>query len=452
MYKQLLVAAFIVVGIGISSCGNKKYPGPLTPENALKSFQLDSNFEIQLFATEPYVKDPVSLAFDDDGNAFVAEMPDYPFPLVEGKLSGKIIALRDTSGDGKIDCAVVFADGLANPTSILPWKGGLIVTAAPNILYLKDTTGDFKADIKEVLFSGFFKDNPEAQITALCYGVDNWIYAANYGEESKVKLKGGPDSSGLSIAGADFRFRLDKMEFEPVAGTAQFGQSLDDWGHRFLTSNSKHIKQSVLPWQYSHRNPFMRDNDGATDISNHGQNMYQLTAAPYWRIERTKRRNAKYKEAHLDRIEYADNHFSGASGGLYYNGDAFPQQYYGNYFTTDVSGNLVHRDILVPSDSSPVYIAKLPHDADKKEFLASTDMWFRPTNLTVGPDGCLYVVDMYRQHIETPFSIDEDLKKDMNFKNGTENGRIYRIVPKNRKSVNNVLPVTKNMKPDDWVK
>lgn len=452
MHKQFFIAVLVVVSVGIISCENKKYPDLLTPENALKSFQIDSNFTIKIFAAEPFVKDPVSLAFDDEGNAFVVEMPDYPFPLIDGKLSGDIKVLRDIDGDGRVDSAVIFADGLGFATSILPWKGGLIVTAAPNILYLKDTTGDFKADIKEVLFSGFFNNNPEAQITSLSYGVDNWIYAANYGQESKVIKTGSPDTNSLSIAGADFRFRLDKSAFEPVTGTAQFGQSLDDWGHRFLTSNSNHIKQSVFPWQYLHRNPSMKHNDGTPNISDHGQIMFQQTPAPYWRIERTKRRNAKYKEGNLDRIEYADNHFSGASGGTYYNGDAFPSGYYGNYFTTEVSGNLIHRDILVASDSSPVYIAKSPGAASKREFLTSTDEWFRPASLTVGPDGYLYVVDMYRQHIETPFSIDEDLKKEMDFKNGTQNGRIYRIVPKNKKPVENPLKETKNFNAADWVK
>lgn len=437
--------------LALFSCKEKHYPGPLTPDEALKAFTLDSNFTIEVFAAEPYVQDPVGLSWDEFGNAYVVELPDYPFPLVEGKASGKIKLLKDSNGDGKIDSAIVFADNLSYATNVLPWNGGLLVTAAPYIMYLKDTTGDGKADKSDTLFTGFFDKNTEAQITNLCFGVDNWIYANNMGFESKVREYDSKDTSKtVSLAGTDFRFHPDKLTFGRASGTAQFGQSIDGFGHRFYTSNSDHIKQSIIPYRYLQRNPFLLRNSGADDITDHGQDMYQITPTPYWRQVRTDRRNKKFKEQHLERVEYARDKFTGASGGVLYEAGVFPSDYQGNYFVTEVAGNLVHRDKLVVTDSLPMFVATLPDPKEKKEFLATTDSWFRPANISVGPDGSLYVIDMYRQHIETPFAIDEDLKKEMDFMAGSDKGRIYKIVPKNKNSQAPVK-ITSATTVADWI-
>nr|MBA3674613.1 hypothetical protein [Chitinophagaceae bacterium] len=131
-----------------TSCSTKRYPDPLPPEEAIKSFQLNNDFAIEIFATEPFVHDPIDMVFDDEGKAYVVEMPDYPYQPKEGKEAGRIRLLIDTNDDGRVDKSTVFADSLSEATSIFPWKGGLIVTAAPNILYLKDTNGDFRADTK----------------------------------------------------------------------------------------------------------------------------------------------------------------------------------------------------------------------------------------------------------------------------------------------------------------
>lgn len=429
--KSDFLITLVLFTIIVFSCSEQKYPDPLMPEEALKSFQLQDGFKIELFAAEPYVLDPVDMVFDEKGNAFVVEMPDYPFMPEDGKGVGRIRMLQDTDGDGRIDNAIIFADSILEATSILPWKDGLIVTAAPHILYLKDTDGDFRADEKEVLFSGFFENNSEAQITSLRFGVDNWIYAANNGQAGEVTFNRKPNAPALSMRGADFRFRLDRGEFELESGAAQFGQSMDDWGHRFITQNTLHIRQVVIPMRYLKRHANMPSVTSLINISDHDLEMFQLTPPPYWRAERTRRRTQQYKEQNLDRVEYAEDHFTGSSGGTIYAGDAFPEEYYGNVFTGDVAGNLVHRDVLFPQEESPAFVAKRAESEQSKEFLASTDSWFRPAGFTVGPDGMLYVVDMYRQHIETPLSIPEDLKEDMDFLRGNQHGRIYRIVPEN---------------------
>lgn len=417
----------------IFSCKEERYDDALSPEESLKKFELRDGFRIELFAAEPNVMDPVEMVFDENGNAFVAEMPDYPY-MPEENGAGRIRVLQDTNGDGVIDNSTIFADSILEVTSMLPWKGGLIVTAAPHILYLTDSDGDFKADEKEILFTGFFENNSEAQITSLRFGVDNWIYAANNGQAGSVTFTRKPEAAPLQMAGADFRFRLDRNEFEVESGAAQFGQTIDDWGNRFITQNTLHIRQVVIPRRYLTRNAQMPPGNVLTNISDHDLEMFQLTPPPYWRAERTARRQKQYKEQNLDRVEYAEDHFTGSSGGTIYDGDAFPKEYYGNVFTGDVAGNLVHRDVLVPAKDSPVLVARRDEGEKGEEFLASTDSWFRPAGFTVGPDGSLFVVDMYRQHIETPLSIPEDLKEDMDFLAGSDQGRIYRVLPANHQT------------------
>jgi len=314
---------------------------------------------------------------------------------------------------------------------MLFWKGGLIVTAAPHILYLKDTNGDGKSDTSEILFSGFFQNNSEAQITSLKLGIDNWIYANNHGQNGKVSLIKSTGTPPLDVKGADFRFRMDRNIFELETGSGQFGQTIDDWGHRFFTENSIHIQQSIIPWRYTHRHAYLPMSKFSISITDHEEHSFQETQPPYWRAERSARRNKSFKEANLNRIEYAEDRFSGSTGSTIYLGDAMPKEFYGNIFTGDVSGNLVHRDILSPSESSPVMVAKRAESEKNMEFISSTDPWFRPVTFSVGPDGYLYMLDYYRQHIETPVSIPDDLKADMNFIAGSDMGRIYRVKPAN---------------------
>jgi putative membrane-bound dehydrogenase-like protein len=428
------------------SCKDKShYAGPLSPEESIKTFHFAEDFKAEIFATEPLIIDPVSMQFDEQGNAYVVGMLDaYKPDSVKGK--GRIVMLKDTNGDGRADTAIIFADSLREASSILPWNGGLLIAAAPNIMYYKDTDGDGRADSKEIIFTGFFNKNEEAQITNLSFGIDNWIYANNTGQAGEITFTRKPDAPKLVMQGADFRFRLDRNQFERSTGPGQFGLAIDDWGHRFFTANSLHIRQVVIPLRYLERNRYLPSSakTAVENISDHDPLMYQSTETPYWRQMRTDRRNKEFKDHNIDRVEYARDHFTAASGGTIYNGDVFPREYYGNIFTGDVSGNLVHRDILFPGDTVPYFIAKRGAGEQDKEFLQSTDSWFRPASSEVGPDGYLYVIDMYRQHIETPMSIPEDLQVGMDFNAGNKYGRIYRIEPKNAGAYKKVTPDLKN--------
>ena len=180
--------ALLLVSILLSGC-SKRSPEEraMTPQDSLKAMALSEDFHVELFAAEPDVMSPVEMAFDENGRVYVAEMLDYPDDPPPGKPArSRIRLLEDTNGDGKTWSAVVFAENVLAVSGFMPWKGGLIVTSAPDILYLKDTDGDGKADVRKVLYTGFPKVNQEARITNPRLGVDNWIYCSNTGSDGRI--------------------------------------------------------------------------------------------------------------------------------------------------------------------------------------------------------------------------------------------------------------------------
>lgn len=424
-----MLLSVLAVSILVSGC-SKRSPEEraMTPQDSLKAMQLSEDFHVELFAAEPEVMSPVEMAFDENGRVYVAEMLDYPADPPPGKPArSRIRLLENPTGDGKTWKAVVFADNVLAVSGFMPWKGGLIVTSAPDILFLKDTNGDGKADIREVLYTGFPKVNQEARITNPRLGVDNWIYCSNTGSDGRITSPGHPEMTPVLVRGADFRFDPISGKAEPASGAAQFGSTVDDFNHRFITQNTIHIRHVVVPMKYLSRAPLLQVPAVAQDISDHGRpssRMYPRTGPQDWRKQRTALRQHRHDENKRNFIEQLSGWFTAASGGTLYDGDAFPPGYTGSVFTGDVSGNLVHRDIIKPEGAT--FSAR--RAKENVEFLASTDVWFRPCNFANAPDGNLYFTDIYRQVIETPESIPEEIRKKINFYNGDTLGRIYRIV------------------------
>ncbi len=433
--------------------GCKKNPEEhaMTPLDSLKAMHLHGDFHVELFVSEPDVMSPVEMVFDENGKIYVAEMLDYPDDPPDGKPArSRIRLLEDTDGDGKIDRTTIFADHVLAVSGMMPWKGGLIVTSAPDILYMKDTNGDGKADIRKVLYTGFPKSNHESRITNPRLATDNWIYCSNSGNEGRVTSPDHPDMPSVLVRGTDFRFDPVSGRFEAASGPAQFGSTIDDFGNRYISQNTTHIRHVVVPMQYLARAPLLEVGAVAQDISDHGRPsapMYPLTGPQEWRKARTKLRQQRYDENDLHKKEELAGWFTAASGGTIYSGDAFPKEYVGNVFTGDVSGNLVHRDLIQPDGAT----FRAHRGEDGVEFLASTDVWFRPCHFANAPDGNLYMMDIDRQVIETPESIPEEIRKKINFYNGDTLGRIYRIVPNHPLRTGNLKPNLGGMSTVDLV-
>jgi putative membrane-bound dehydrogenase-like protein len=415
----------------VCGCSRKSTQAPdsLSPEKSLQTFRLSEDFHVELFAGEPDVVDPVDMAFDENGRIYVAEMIDYPDDPPPGKPPrSRIVLLEDRDGDGRIDHWSVFADHLLEVSGLMPWKGGLIVTTAPEILYLKDTHGDGKADVRQVLYTGFRLQNPQHRIANPRLGIDNWIYVANDGAAGQITSPEHPERAPISVRGADFRFQPVRDLAEPASGPTQFGLSFNDWGDRFATSNTFHLHHMVVPMRYlmhSSALPVPAVSQYLYPRTEGALRVFQLTPPQLWRQERTRVRQQRYQENGSGRVEQLAGYFTAASGGTVYTGDAFPPEYVGDVFTGEVAGNLVRHDKLTSTGAT--FTA---HPArDGVEFLASTDVWFRPCNFTNAPDGNLYMLDFYREVIESPEYIPDAIKRFIDFHHGDDKGRIYRIVP-----------------------
>lgn len=386
----------------------EKIPSPLTAQQALKHFHLPSGLRIELVACEPQIESPVAAAFDENGKLWVVEMRDYPSGPPKGQPPlGRIKVLEDKDGDGFYETSTVFAENLLFANGLMPWKGGVIVTAAPHILYLK-RSDDGKELKREVLYEGFAVENPQLRVSHPVLGLDNWIYVANGLRGGKIVRSGKPDAKPINISGMDFRFDMIGDRAEPVTGMGQYGNTFDDWGNRFVCTNRNHIIPIILPNKYVQRNPFLappeplRDNQGPGGAAK----VYPLST------------NFTTASAHA-------GEFTSSCSVTIYRGNLLPKEYHGAAFTCEPAGNLVHAEKVIPDGAGfrfePLF--------DKKEFLASADDWFRPVNLFHGPDGALYVIDMYRAVIEHPDWMPPELKKRPDLLLGQDKGRIWRIVP-----------------------
>src|ERR1043166_2393892 len=263
--KPSLIAVAISFGV-LAAPAQESPKGPLSPKEALATFSVPDGFKIELVASEPDLMEPVAMAFDENGRIYVAEMADYPL----GPPGGRIKLLESTKGDGVYDKCTLFASGLPYPNGVMPWKGGVLVTASPDILFLKDTKGDGKADVRDIVWTGFSEGNQQHRANGLTFGIDNWIYGANGDSGGNVRPGNQPDARRISIRGSDFRFKTDFTGIEAIAGASQYANTFDDWGNRFINNNSNHLYHPVLPLRYLARNPSLSVPAVQENISDHG--------------------------------------------------------------------------------------------------------------------------------------------------------------------------------------
>ena len=480
------------------------FPAPMSPEESLKTMTTKPDLRVVLAASEPLIRDPVAFDWDERGRLWVVEMGDYPKwdPKVAVSLSrdepsttpqeagsppasantsatddaaladeastatlisaerdgyrGRVQMLEDTDKNGVYDKATTFLDNLAFPNGIHCWRGGVIITMAPEVLYAEDTDGDGKADVRETMYRGFVEGNQQHRINGLRWGLDGWLYLANgdsggeiagtgyvpgtsaSGRASALRIDapdasqqnklggltpsarqnkdahGGltPNRSPVSLRGRDLRINPDTNELDTVSGQTQFGRERDDFGNWFGNNNSNPIWQYVLEDRYVRRNPFAGISQVTAPVA------VAPGAAPVYPTSRTLARFNDFAFA---------NRFTSACSTMIYRDNYLGEQYYGNAFTSEPVHNLVSR--LVMTRDGYGFKGERAADEQQSEFLASSDNWFRPTMIRTGPDGAIWVADMYRAVIEHPEWIPPEYQRKMNLYAGSDMGRIYRIVP-----------------------
>jgi putative membrane-bound dehydrogenase-like protein len=428
-------------------------PKPRTPEESAAAFKVPEGFRLEVVASEPLIASPSAVAWDERGRLFVSELHGYnlagELSIEElnktGKLDtqvrrlqtdekftaaakkgcfGALKLLSDSDGDGRMDKAVTWADALPPIYGMLAARGGMIVACAPDIVFLADPDGDGKAEVRETLFSGFRIGELERGINAPQWGADGWIYFGRGWGGGKVT---GPHlPAPVELPGSDFRIRPDGSAIEPITGSTQtFGFAMAESGDRFtVTTTVPGIFVAPLPWRYLVRNP----DNGVSEVQvNTGdKHAYSISKPHPWRQKRAddpeyfKYYNSRYGAAESE----ADGWFSAACGPMIYQDHVLPGLH-GLYFVCEPSLNLIHRSKIVP-DGSALTLQRVGGE-EKSEFMASTDSWCHPMNLSHGPDGAIWMVDYYREIIEDYSAIPRHLQQQYGVYAGHDRGRIYRL-------------------------
>ncbi len=407
--------------------------------DALASFEVAEGFRIEAVASEPLVVDPVAMSFDEYGRLYVVEMRDYSERRPERL--GRVRVLEDRSGDGVLDYSSVLLDGLAWPTAVICYDGGVFVGSTPDIVYAKDEDGDGKADLVRTVFSGFASDyapyetnrlNVQALLNSFRWGIDNRIHGATSGSGGKVSSVQNPEAGVIDLRGRDFSFDPRKLDLRPESGGAQHGMSFDDFGQKFVCSNSDHIQQVVYPYRYMGLNPDLVPKHPRVSIADDGAAapVYRLSPDEPWRVIRTKWRVAGSVGGPVEGGGRPSGYFTGATGVTIYRGDQWPDSHLGNAIIADCGSNLIHRKRVIAE--GVINVARRYDEDHASELVASRDNWFRPVQFANAPDGSLWVADMSREVIEHPWSLPENIKRHLDLNHGNGAGRLYRIVAKNR--------------------
>jgi len=405
------------------------------PKDVAAKFHTQHGFTMDLLAAEPLTTDPVAMVYDENGRAWVVEMSDYPYTNKANDVAfqdstkdlplGKVRILEDTDGDGDFDKSTIFARDLSWPTGIALFKGGVYIAATPDIWYLKDTDGDLQADVREKVFTGFRKYNVQAVMNNLAWGLDHKIYGAGSSNGGTIQTVGKEGAKPVALSRNDYSIDPNTREFEAISGGARFGNSFDDWGNRFLCNIRNPIQHVLLPSRYLKRNPFLVAPAAVHDVAEAGDTLpvYRTSPPEPWRTLRAERYVAEGTV--IPRSETNQAYFTSSSGVTVYRGSAYPPEFKNNVFVGEVAGNLIHRQALEQDGVT----FKSHRTEQNAEFVTSDDNWFRAVNFVNAPDGTLHVLDMYRETIEHPWSIPDDIKAMIDLESGRDRGRIYRLSP-----------------------
>ncbi|MEZ6153650.1 MAG: c-type cytochrome [Pirellulaceae bacterium] len=385
-------------------------PSPaLPPEEALKSFQVAPGFRIECVAAEPLVVDPVMFEFDADGRIWVVEMRGWMQDLQgsgEADPIGQVVVLEDTDGDSFMDRSTVFLDQLVMPRTVSFVDGGVLVAEPPNLWFCRDVDGDLKCDEKRLVGPYGQPGNPEHTDNGLMHALDNWMYNA----KATVRHK----------------FHDGKLTTDPTVFRGQWGVTQDDYGRLFYGYENSSLHCDLIPADYVERNAHaragQRNYTAALNVSltAEAHEVFPIRVNPGITLGGTELREDGTLRT-----------FTIACGPSIYRGDQFPSEFYGGAIIPEAGGNLVRLNKL---SGDGVHLAA--HNAfEQRELVASTDERFRPVCSRTGPDGAVYICDLYRGIIEhvifmMPYLRNQILSRGLETPIGM--GRIYRIVHEER--------------------
>ena len=377
-------------------------PSPvLAPAESVKTIELPDGFHIELAATEPMIEDPVALSFDEDGRLYVVEMRSYMLDIDgsdERNPNGRISCLEDTDGDGCFDKSTIFVDHLVLPRSVAAVNGGVLYVSDYKLYFARDTNGDGKSDQNVLVDPDYGDGNVEHAPNGLMTAMDNWIYNA----ESRYR----------------YRWIGNMLVKQSTENRGQWGITQDNYGRLFYNVNNSQLLGDYTPPNYMSRNQHHR--------ASAGLNLFVATDQRVFPIRMNTAVNRGYLPEVLDEKGRAYV-FASSCSPVIYRGDNFPRDFVGNAFVCDSAVNLVKRNLV--SDANLTLTSKFAYQ--DSEFLASTDERFRPVSLSNGPDGTLWLVDMYRGinqygRFMTDYLRQESLARGLD--KGVHFGRIYRIV------------------------
>ena len=392
--------------------------GALSVDESIEAFDLADGYRIECVAAEPLIRDPVNVAFDTAGRLWVVQMGDYP----SGDHGGAIKVLTDDDADGVFDSATTFLDDLSFPTGVMPWRDGVLISVAPNVLFAKDIDGDLVADDVQSIYSGFRLANPQHRINGFSYGLDHSLHLAS--GDNLAEITSQRTGQTIDASGHDVQIWPDEGGLAATSGRTQFVRSRNDRGDWFGNDNSRPMFHFPIPESDLARNPLMRFQRVSEPLFS------PPVAPPIFAISQTDQRfndltaAGRFTSACSAMIVRSPG-FEPLPTGMH--PDAFDKPNHDVAMVCEPVHNLVHRAVL-KRDGATYRATRAAEDAGR-EFLRSTDPRFRPVRVIDGPDGCLYVVDMYRNVIEHPEWIPQAWQQQMDLRGGSDRGRIYRISP-----------------------